>query len=123
MNQLLHLLQRVSLFAIVLGLLSTGILGAADGGKAKSKSYSITVSNPIKVGSVTLKPGDYKVKLEGSEAVFLRVASNETFKVPAKIESSTDKYPKTALIQNTEGGQSKLVGLGLKGTSDVMKFE
>jgi hypothetical protein len=122
MNQLRNLLQRVSLFAIVLGLLSTGILGAADG-KAKAKTYSINVSNPIKVGTVTLKPGDYKVKLEGTEATFLRVASNETFKVPAKIESGTDKYPKTALIQNTEGGQPKLVGLGLKGTTDVMKFE
>jgi len=116
------LLQQVSLFAMVLGLLTAGILGAADGDKAKSKSYSFTFGSVIKVGNTTLKAGDYKVKVEGSGAVFTRVASNETVKVPAKVETGTDKFDKNALIQTTEGGESRLTALGLKGTRDVIKF-
>ena len=119
MKKLLH---QVSLFAIVFGLLSAGILGAAGGEKAKSKSYSFTLGSAIKVGSTTLKAGDYKVKVEGSDAVITRVASNETVKIPAKIETGTDKFDKNALIQNTEAGESRLTALGLKGTRDVIKF-
>ena len=56
-----RLFQRVFLFAIVLGLMTAGMLTAGEGGKEKSKTFSINLGSAIKAGKVMLKPGQYNL--------------------------------------------------------------
>ena len=118
-----RLFQRVFLFAIVLGLMTAGMLTAGEGGKEKSKTFSINLGSAIKAGKVMLKPGQYKFKVEGANAIFTRQENDETFTVPAKIETGKTKFDKTTFVQSSEGGEAHIVSMDLKGTSDVLKFD
>ena len=50
-------------------LLTLGALTLATVGLAAAKSYDIDLPTNAKAGAVELKPGEYKLKLEGSQAV------------------------------------------------------
>ena len=54
-----------------------------------AKTYDIVLSNPTKVGSVQLKPGQYKLKVDGANAVFTDANSSKTFSTPRNRLSPT----------------------------------
>lgn len=116
------LFRQAFVFAIVLGLLAVGNLGADDSGKSKAKSYGFNLGSAMKAGNVVLKAGEYKVRLDGANAIFTREASNENFTIPAKIETGTQKFSKTAIVQSTAGGEAHIVSIDLKGTRDTLKL-
>jgi hypothetical protein len=117
-----RLFQRLFLFAIVLGLMTAGTLTAADGGKEKSKSYSLNLTSGIKAGKVMLKAGQYKFKMDGANAIFTRQENDETFTIPATIETGKAKFDKTTFVQSSEGGEPHIVSIDLKGSTNTMKF-
>lgn len=116
-------IQRVFLFAIVLGLMTAGVLAAAEGGKDKSKSYSLNLTSPIKAGKVMLKAGQYKFKVEGPNAIFTRQENDESVTIPATIVAGKTKADKTTFVQSSEGGEPHIVSIDLKGSTDVLKFD
>ena len=59
-------------------------------GIASAKSYDITLDKPAMLGSTELKPGEYKVKIEGAEAVFTDARSAKSFSVPVKVETAAE---------------------------------
>jgi hypothetical protein len=119
---MLSLKRSVVFFAVVLGMLSIGIASANGGGKEKAKSYEISVRSATKVGTVVLKPGDYKFKVEGENAVFSKEDSNTSFTTPAKLETVNDHFDKTILHQVQDGDQPRIISIELKGTQSLLKF-
>jgi len=97
-------------------LVLTGVLCLSTLGILSAKSYSITLSNPTQVGSVQLKPGDYKVKVEGNTAVFTDQDRNKSFTVPVKIENANEKYDNTAVITRNDAGVDKIQEIDLGGS-------
>jgi hypothetical protein len=113
----MKLITRMFFFTVVLGLLTAGLLSA------KSKSYDLTIGSPTKVGSIVLKSGDYRFKVEGTNVVFTRTLNDATSTVPVKVETGKSKSPKTSVTQTTDGGQTRIVSIEPKGTTDILKFD
>jgi hypothetical protein len=118
-----NLKKSIVFFAALLGLLSVGIASANGGGKEKAKTYGISVHSATKVGTVVLKPGDYKIKVEGANAIFSKEDSNTSFTTPGKIETVSDHFAQTILHQVQDGDQSRIVSIELKGTQSLLKFD
>jgi hypothetical protein len=110
-------------FAVLLGLLCVGIASANGGGKDKAKNYEISVRSTTKVGAVVLKPGVYKFKVEGSNAIFTRQGSNTVFTTPAKLETVKEDFDNTMFHQIQDGGESRIISIELKGTQSLLKFD
>ena len=70
---------------------------------ASAKTYGITLLAPTKVGNAQLQPGDYRVKLDGSKAIFT--------------DTVTRKVDTTAA-----GGSEHLNAIELQGTTTKLDF-
>lgn len=115
--------RSIVIFLALLGMFSVGIASANGGGKEKSKGYEVSLRNTTKVGSVVLKAGDYRLKLDGANAVFTKESTGETFTTTGKLETVKDRFDKTGLHQVQDGDQPRIISIELKGTDTVLKFD
>lgn len=99
-----------------------GALTLASFSMAFAKTYDIVLSNSAKVGSVELKAGEYKVKMEGSNAVFTNVQTSEKFTAPAKLENTGKKHDYTAVQSTTQNGTDHIQAIELGGSQDTLEF-
>lgn len=95
--------------------LSIGVLAVATMGFASAKSYDIELLATAKAGTVELKPGEYKVKVEGSQAVFTD-AHGKSFTVPAKVENSGKKFSDTRVETVNQNGMDTIQAIDLGGS-------
>ncbi len=84
--------------------LMVGALTLASVGLALAKSYDIQLLAPAKAGNIELKPGEYKLKIEGSQAVFTDVRSGKSFSVPVKIENGDKRFTGTQMETVNQNG-------------------
>jgi len=63
---------------------------------AGTKTYNIILDSPTKAGDTELKAGEYKLKVEGSEAVFTQ--NDKTWKAPVKIQNNSKKFDQTGVV-------------------------
>ena len=94
---------------VCLSLLALGIASAAD-------PYKVTVLDPVSVGKTELKPGDYKVEMQGDKAVF--TMGKKTVAVPATLSKGEQPFASTVFISQ----HSKLKEIELRGTQDKIVF-
>jgi len=106
----------------LLRIASIGALGLASIGFASAKSYDFTLSAPTMAGNIELKPGVYKLKVEGSQAVFTDVQSAKTFTAPVKIETSGQKFGETALETSNSGDMDHIQAINLGGSNTKLEF-
>ena len=94
-------------FVVVTALLLTLSIGLYA---AEKKSDSVTFHDPVKVGSTTLAPGDYKVVWDGAgpDVQVSFVQGKKTIATaPAKLVSENNSVK--AVSTRTESDQSKVV--------------
>jgi len=116
----MHNLKR---FVPALAVLAVMLLASVAGIAAeKAKSYSFSVNTATKVGTQVLTPGDYKVKFEGSNAVFTKESTRASVTTPAKLESGNDTYDTTVVHKVDDSGQPRITAIELKGTKDLLKL-
>ena len=113
--------RLIPILAVILALPLAYVSGAAAAEKVKS--YSFSLSSPAKVGNQVLARGDYKVKLEGSNAVFTKETTKATVTAPAKLETANEKFGRTVIHQINDVGQPRIVAIELAGTNDLLKLE
>jgi hypothetical protein len=89
----------------VLGVFSVGLLFAQ--GEAH---FKFVVSSPITVAGAKLKPGEYKVDVEGSEASFK--LDGKIVKVPATLQTDTRAFKETTI----ESSDSSVRAIHIGGT-------
>lgn len=87
-----------------------------------AKTYSIILSGPAKAGSLQLKAGQYKLKVEGSTAVFTDVNTSHSYTTPVKIESGDKKFNDTRVESVKEDGADKIEEIDLGGSSTKLGF-
>ncbi|HEY1240158.1 MAG TPA: hypothetical protein VGF16_06350 [Bryobacteraceae bacterium] len=90
--------------SLCLATLALGIASAAS-------SYSVTLTSDISAGNSQLKAGDYKVAVEGNQAIFKQ--GKETTQVPVTVEKNAKKFRYTSL----QSVDSKLQSIELGGTN------
>lgn len=90
---------------------------------AATKSFDITFPGPVEAGSVQLTPGEYKLRVEGSNAVFEDTRTKKSFTVPVKVESVDKKYESTMLDTNKSGNNvDHLKSIELGGSKTKLQF-
>src|SRR3954470_24169002 len=87
-----------------------------------AKTYEITLSNPTKVGSVQLKPGQYKLKVDGANAVFTDINSSKSFTTPVKVENGDKKFDDTRVQSVKDGAGDKINEIDLGGSKTKLGF-
>lgn len=103
-------------------LLCVTVLALVSFSVASAKSYDIVLNDPVKAGSIQLKPGVYTVKVKGDTAVFTSVSSGQTYAAPVKIESNGPKYDATTVRTDTENGVAVLKAIRLAGSTTTLEF-
>ena len=119
---MLNLKRIVTPSAVMLGLLSVG-LASAGAATGKARSYQLSLNTAMKVDSQVLAAGDYKLKLEGSNAIFTKQSSKATFTVPAKLEAGNAKFDHTTILVDQDAGQSRITSIELGGGKDLLKLD
>lgn len=88
-----------------------------------AKTYTITLSDPSKVGNSELKPGSYTLKLEGDKAIFLDRARKPVVETPVKIENANRKFDSTAIEFRKVDGTNRILAISLGGSKTKLVFE
>ena len=89
--------------------LAIGIASAAS-------SYSVKFYQSVQIGATELKPGDYKVEMQGDKAVFK--SGKNVVEVPATLEKGDKKYNFTSFTS----ADSKVNEIDLGGTNMKIVF-
>ena len=99
-----------------------GALTLAGVSLLSAKSYDILLSSPTKVGAIQLQPGEYKLKVEGSNAVFTNVDTEKSYTTTAKLQTQTKKFEVTAIDTTKVDGMDKVTSIELGGSSNELEF-
>lgn len=94
---------------LCLATLALGVASAAS-------TYSITLTADTQAGNTKLKAGEYKVQVEGNQAIFKQGKTSTT--IPVTVEKNATPYRFTSL----ESDASKLQAIDLGGTNWKIVF-
>jgi hypothetical protein len=103
-------------FATGAMLLSIVAIGSA-------KSWDIVVDANTKAGSVVLPAGNYSVRLNNNEALFIS-ESGKKFTVPVKVDTAAPKkYDATEVKTVKQGDTNVINAIDLGGTTQELQFQ
>lgn len=104
-------------------LATTALLGfsLSAGSLPGTKQFSITLVQPVQVGSVKLAAGDYKLKVNGGTATFIN-RSRKEFTAPVKVEQLAKKAPTTAVETKDTNGTSAITAIDIGGADFKLVF-
>lgn len=102
--------------------LMAGVLTVATVSFASAaKTYEITIAGPAKAGSVQLKPGQYRLKVDGSNATFTgEGVKNAT--TPVKVVTTDKKVETTIVNAQKEGDTEVIKDIELGGSKTKIEF-
>ena len=103
-------------------LLIVGALTLSSIGIASAKSFDIILGAPAMAGSTELKAGEYKLKVEGTQAVFTEAQGSKSITVPVKIENSDHKFGQTSVETSNQNGMDNINSIGLAGSNTKLEF-
>ncbi len=83
---------------------------------ANAASYTLTLSSPVWAGATELKPGAYKISLEGEKMTFTK--GKTVVEAPVTVGTADKKYAGTSFVSV----DSKLKELYLGGTTTKVTF-
>lgn len=87
-----------------------------------AKTYEIILSGPTKAGSVELKPGQYRLKVDGANATFTEVNSAKSFTTPVKVQTGEKKFDDTKVQTTRDGNVDKIEEIDLGGSKTKLGF-
>ena len=79
------------------------------------------MTEPAVVAGSALKPGDYKIVVNGDKATL--TSGKTSVEVPVKVENGTEKFPYTSVESRTEAGKNILDDIRVGGTSTILVFK
>ncbi len=112
---------------LLFGIILLASLAVADGPMVTWKSKEVKFDKDVKVGSVILPAGDYKVShvMEGSEHILVMVKQGkdqQTFRIPCKMTQLASKATQTEQHYTYEGQQAVLTALVFRGDTVQHSF-
>ena len=103
-------------------VLLVGVLTLSSLAVARTKSYAVSLSEPVKVHNTQLAPGDYKVTIEGSNAVFNDTQKGTSYTLPVRVENAPRKFDVTAMDTVRQGDSTNLTSISLGGSKTKLDF-
>ena len=102
-----------SKLAVCFGALAMAVASAAS-------NYSVTLFEPSVIGSKELKPGDYRLEVNGEKAVLK--AGKNTVEAAVKVENGSEKFARTVVKYGIGDGKYRVQEIRLGGTSTTLVF-
>jgi hypothetical protein len=99
-------------------MLSFATLALAVASAASSYHFSIFQSSFV--AGKELKPGDYKIELNGDKATIK--VGKQVLEASVKVESGTEKFSETSVRYGTADGKMTVQEIRLGGTSTKLVF-
>jgi hypothetical protein len=103
-------------------LLIVGAMGLASLGIASAKSYDIILSDATMAGTTQLQPGEYKLKVEGSQVVFTDVQTSKSWTAPIKVQNVDRKFGRTVVETTQQGDMAHIDAIDLAGSNTKIAF-
>lgn len=103
--------------ALLVGALSICSLAFAG-----SKSYNITLPTAAKAGGVKLAAGDYTLKIDGANAIFVDAHTRKAVSAPIKVGTAAHKFNYTAVETSPVGGEERITAIDLGGSTTQIEF-
>jgi hypothetical protein len=101
-------------FLIMFATLAIAVASAAE------KTYHVTLNEPASVNGTQLKPGEYKVQMEGDKAI-LKLGKT-VIEAPARIQTADHKYDTTSVNISNASSQPTLTEIHVGGTTTRIVF-
>jgi hypothetical protein len=103
-------------------LILAGAVALAGVSLLSAKSYDIIIGSPTQAGKVELTPGEYKLQVKGSDAVFTNVDNNKKFTTPVKVQPQSKKFDVTAVDTTKVKGKNQVTAIELGGSPNELQF-
>jgi len=103
-------------------VLLAAVLAAFTLSLAIAKTYTISFASPMKVGSVQLKAGEYRLSVDGNKATFTDANSNKSVTTDVKVENSDKKFDQTLIDSTNDGGTNVVKDIELGGSKIKIDF-
>ena len=87
---------------------------------ASAASYSVTLFQPSMVSGTELKPGEYKLTIDGGKATITK--GKEKVEAAVKMETADSKFTSTSVRYSDQGGKMKVQEIRLGGTTTRVVF-
>src|SRR3954447_4595040 len=88
---------------------------------AGQKTFTIVLDKVTTAGAVKLAPGEYKVKIDGTNAVFTD-SKYKSVTAPVKVETSAKKFNYTAVDAVKTGTGDSINAIEVGGTTTKLEF-
>ncbi len=106
---------------LILAFAVFGLMAAAA--KSGPKTYSFNIGETARVGSSTLQPGEYHLKVEEGKAIFSAASLKQPVEAPVVVHNADKKYPDTAVVLDRDsGGGERIREITLHGTTMKLDF-
>jgi hypothetical protein len=89
---------------------------------AGQKSFTVVFDKATTVGSVTLVPGEYKVKVDGTNAVFTNNSNAKSVSTAVKVETGEKKFKDTAVDSVKTASGETVQSITVGGTTTKLEF-
>jgi hypothetical protein len=89
---------------------------------AGTKSYDFTIGAPTHVGTTELKPGEYRVKLDGTQAIIRDQQSGKSITVNVKVEHAGQKFDQTSVQSANKDGHDRVIEIDLGGSDTKLQL-
>lgn len=99
-------------------MLSFGTLALAIASAASS--YHFSIFQPSFLAGKELKPGDYKIELNGDKAMIK--VGKQMLEAAVKVENGSEKFQETSVRYGTADGKMTVQEIRLGGTSTKLVF-
>jgi|ERR1035438_4926149 hypothetical protein len=109
------------LMIAALGLSTMFVAHAKD---SAGKTYSVLISEPTTVGTSQLPRGEYRLKVDGTNATFVATdGSKKTVTATVKIDAGTRKFDQTVVVTDkTAAGVLVIHEIDLGGSTTKLGF-
>jgi hypothetical protein len=103
-------------------LVLAGVMAIFTMSMAVAKTLDISFSSPTKVGSLQLKPGDYRMSISGNKVTFTDVSTLKQVSTEVKVETTDTKFDETKVNTTTEGSTSVVKDIEIGGSKMKVDF-
>jgi hypothetical protein len=87
---------------------------------AASNTFHVTFDSAAWIGTSEVKPGNYKIQIEGDKAV-LKSGKN-VIEAPAKLETANHKFQTSGVVLNTVNNKPTVEEIQIGGTNERIVF-
>jgi hypothetical protein len=83
--------------------------------------YKVTLTEPAVIAGSVVKPGDYRIVVNGDKATL--TMGKTSLEVPVKVESGKQKFHYTSVECRIDDGKNMLDDIQVGGTSTILVFK